>query len=84
MPTEPSKSDQRVAERRATKPVLESRTVLCAIIGMGLSITSMWLGYGPVGCEDQAALAELLLPLFTLLTSFGTFVFRVLATKMIS
>lgn len=70
------------SDRRATKHVLASRTNLCAIIGMLISAAGLLFGY-EMSCEDQTKLVNLLLPLFTLLTSFGTFIFRILATKMI-
>lgn len=69
-------------ERRATKTVLESRTVLCSILGMVVSVGTL-LGLGTMSCEEQARISEVLLPLFTLLTSFGSFIFRIFATKMI-
>lgn len=69
-------------ERRATKSVLESRTVLCAIVGMVASMASLF-GYGTISCEEQARISEMLLPFFTLLSSFGAFIFRIFATRMI-
>lgn len=69
-------------ERRATKSVLESRTVLCSILGMVVSVASL-LGYGTMSCEEQARMTDMLLPFFALLASFGSFVFRVIATRMI-
>lgn len=69
-------------DRRSTKPVLASRTVLCSIVGMAVSVGTLF-GLVPIGCEEQAKITEALLPIFTLLTSFGTFVFRIVATRMI-
>ena len=68
-------------DRRETKAVLESRTVLCSIIGMVASIAGLF-GW-TMTCEDQGKWTDLLLALFTLFSSFGSFIFRIFATKMI-
>jgi len=63
------------------KGVLQSRTVICAFVGMAASIAGFF-GYA-VSCEEQMQIGDNLSAIVTLLAAFGAFIFRLLATRRI-
>ncbi len=53
------------------KPIIKSRTIVCAFVGMVASITGL------------VQIGDNLSAMVTLITSFGAFVFRLIATRRI-
>ena len=76
--------DRRVKHRRSqdgTKSVLQSRTCLCAFVGIVASVAGMF-GYD-LSCEEQGEFGAHVGSFITLVSSFGAFLFRLLASKKI-
>ncbi|CAN5814128.1 hypothetical protein BH20PSE1_BH20PSE1_01050 [soil metagenome] len=63
------------------KHALMSRTILCSIAGMVASMAGIF-GYS-ITCEEQAPFGQNIMAIITFVTSFGAFIFRLLATRRI-
>lgn len=63
------------------KEVIQSRTVICAAVGMAASVAGFF-GY-TMSCEGQQELTDNLIPVITFFSSFGAFIFRLLAKRRI-
>lgn len=63
------------------KGVIQSRTIICAAVGMAASLAGFF-GYA-MTCEGQQELTDNLIPIITFFSSFGAFIFRLLATRRI-
>lgn len=64
------------------KPLYMSRTVLSAWVGMLASVAAL-TGDVYLSCDEQSSIVDGLIPLITLFSSFGSFLFHMISKRRV-